>query len=84
MKSHKRGFTLLELQIAVLLLAFGIVTLASLMVTQTRLHKKLQIGFKPGDVVSMRKSADPWVRQLDVPARLSTDPITQADLTPIP
>ena len=78
-----RGFTLLELQIAIVLLAFGIITLGSLMATQTRLVKRLQTGFKSGSTVYVTRSADPWVRQLGVPARVTSTTINEAAPTPV-
>src|SRR5689334_17620539 len=72
-----RGFTLLELQIAIILLAFGVVTLASLMTTQSRLLRRLQTGYAPGATVYVTRSNDPWVQKLAAPARLTSATITQ-------
>jgi hypothetical protein len=70
------GFTLLELQIAVLLLAFGMVTLASLMTTQSRVLNRLQGDFKPSATLCVTRSNDPWVRKLGTPARITAAPVT--------
>lgn len=67
-----RGFTLLELQVAIILLAFSVVTLASLMTTQQRLLKKLRGDFQPGATVYVTRSKDPWVNKLATPARLTS------------
>jgi len=77
-RSRLRGFTLLELQVAIVLLAFGVVTLASLLATQTRLLKRLQTGYGPGSTVYVTRSNDPWVQKLSAPARVTTTPITQS------
>ena len=45
-RPRRVGFTLLELQVAIILLAFAVVTLASLLATQSRLLKRLQGDFK--------------------------------------
>ena len=75
-KRH-RGFTLLELQVAIVLLAFGVVTLASLLATQTRMLKRLERGFANGAVVHVTQSNDPWVLKLRTAARLSSDALVQ-------
>ena len=82
-KSYRRrlplrgGFTLLELQVAIVLLAFAVVTLASLMTTQQRLLKRLRGDFKQSATVFVTRSKDPWVKKLQAPARL-----TAAEFTP--
>ena len=73
----RRGFTLLELQVAIILLAFGIVTLASLLATQTRLLKRVQGDFKDGATLYLTQSNDPWVRKLTAAARVTKEPVTQ-------
>jgi hypothetical protein len=73
-----RGFTLLELQVAIVLLAFGVVTLGSLMVTQSRLTKRLTTGYTSGSTVHVTRSLDPWVRRLSTPARLTPQEIAQS------
>jgi hypothetical protein len=72
-----RGFTLLELQVAVILLTFAVVTLASLMTTQQRLLKKLRGDFTDSATVYITRSKDPWVKKLLTPGR-----ITAAEFTP--
>jgi prepilin-type N-terminal cleavage/methylation domain-containing protein len=74
---RRRGFTLLELQVAIILLAFGFVTLASLMATQTRLLKRLERGFGPGSTIYVTQSKDPWVKKLAPPARLTTAAVNE-------
>src|SRR5205823_1959958 len=78
-----RGFTLLELQVAIVLLAFGIVTLGSLMATQTRLLKRLEMGFQPGSTVYVTRSPDPWVQKLAAPARVTSTELTEIAPTPV-
>jgi hypothetical protein len=68
---------MLELQIAIILLAFGVVTLASLMTTQARLLKHVQGDFKPDATICVTRSVDPWVKKLNTPARITADPLTQ-------
>ena len=77
-RSSRRGFTLLELQVAIILLAFGIVTLSSLLATQTRLLKRVQGDFQSGAMLYVTQSNDPWVRKLTAAARVTKEPITQA------
>jgi len=66
-----RGFTLLELQVAIVLLSFGVVTLASLMATQSRLTRRLNAGFSSGSTVHATRLLDPRVRKLSTTARLT-------------
>jgi hypothetical protein len=68
---------MLELQVAIILLAFGVVTLASLMTTEARLLKHLQGNFKPDATICVTRSVDPWVKKLNTPARITAEPITQ-------
>ena len=83
MKLAKRGFTLLELQVAIILLAFGVVTLASLLATQTRLLKHLQRGYAADANIYVTRSKDPWVQELQMPARVTTADTTETAPTPV-
>ena len=74
----RRGFTLLELQVAIILLAFGVVTLASLLATQTRLLKRVQGDFRGGQTLYITQSNDPWIRKLTAAARVTKEPVTQS------
>src|SRR5213082_1015323 len=81
---RRRVFTLLELQVAIILLAFSVVTLASLMTTQQRLLKKLRGDFQPAATVYLTRSKDPWVKKLQTPARVTAAAIATtapADVT---
>ena len=72
-----RGFTMLELQVAIVLLAFGVVTLASLLATQTRMLKRVERGFAPGSTVYVTPSNDPWIQKLRTSARLTAAELAQ-------
>ena len=78
-----RGFTLLELQVAIVLLSFGIATIGSLMAAQARLMQRLEVGFKPGSTLHLTRSADPWVKKIGAPARLTSTTITETAPTPV-
>jgi hypothetical protein len=69
---------MLELQVAIVLLAFGVVTLASLLATQTRVLKRVERGFAPGSTVYVTPSSDPWVQKLHTAARLTTAALAQS------
>jgi hypothetical protein len=80
----RRAFTMLELQVAVLLLAFSVVTLASLMTTQQRILKHVRGVFAPSGTVVLTRSKDPWVKKLNTPARITASeftPTTPASVT---
>jgi hypothetical protein len=82
-RQHRRGFTMLELQVALILLTFGFVTLSSLMMSQTRVTKKVQGDFTPGAKLYLTQSVDPWVRQMDIPARISATELNLTAPTPV-
>ena len=69
---------MVELQVAILLLTFGIMTLASLMTTQNRLLHRVRGDFQQDATLCVTRSIDPWVRQLGTPARITVGPITQS------
>jgi hypothetical protein len=79
----KRAFTLLELQVGLVLLTMGFMTLASLLATQTRMQKRLERGFGQGATVYLTQSKDPWVKQLGAPARITTAAINSTAPTAI-
>jgi hypothetical protein len=70
------GFTLLELQVALVLLTMGMMTLASLLATQARTEKRIARGFTPDSTIHLTRSNDPWVRKLGVPARISVEELS--------
>jgi hypothetical protein len=74
----RRAFTLLELQVAIVLLAFGIATLGSLLATQSRVLHRVRGDFKPDATLYLTQPNDPWVRQLGVPARVTSEPLALA------
>src|SRR5205823_4226626 len=74
----RRAFTMLELQVAVLLLAFSVVTLASLMTTQQRVLKHVRGVFAPSGTVVLTRSKDPWVKKLNTAARITASEFTPA------
>ena len=74
---RRRGFTMLELQVAVILLALGVMTMASLLTTQQRTLKKLRGDFVPASTLYVTRSNDPWQQKMNVAARITSAPITQ-------
>ena len=76
-RRRRRAFTLVELQVAVILLAFTVMTLASLLTTQQRLLKRLRGDFKQSATVFVTRSKDPWVKKLQTPARITAAAFTQ-------
>ncbi len=75
--TRRIGFTMLELQVAVILLTFGIVTMASLLTTQQRTLKRLRGDFVPASTLYVIRSNDPWEQQLQIPARITSAPFAQ-------
>jgi hypothetical protein len=65
---------MLELQVAVLLLTFAVVTLASLITTQQRVLKHVRGSFEPSGTVYLTRSKDPWVVKMQTPARITAAP----------
>jgi prepilin-type N-terminal cleavage/methylation domain-containing protein len=70
-RQGRRGFTLPELQVAIVLLAFEVVVLASLLATRTPVLKRAERGAATGSAVSVTPASDPWVRKLRTAARQS-------------
>jgi hypothetical protein len=68
---------MLELQVAVILLAFGMITMASLLSTQQRTLKHLRGDFVPGAMLYVTRSNDPWQQKLGVSARITNAPLVQ-------
>ena len=68
---------MLELQVAVLLLAFGVTTMASLLATQQRTLKKLRGDFTSGSTLYVTRSNDTWQQKMNVAARITNTPLTQ-------
>jgi len=68
---------MLELQVAVILLAFGVVTMASLLSTQQRTLKKLRGDFATASTLYVTRSNDPYQQKMNVPARLTSAALTQ-------
>ncbi len=62
---------MLELQVALILMAFGMVTLSGLMMTQTRVMNRVRGNFRSGTTLYLTQSPDPWVQQLQMPALVS-------------
>ena len=67
---------MIELQVAVILLAFGMMTIASLMTTQNRLLHRLRGDYQQDATLCLTRPNDPWIRQLAAPARITAGTIT--------
>jgi hypothetical protein len=67
---------MLELQVSLILLAFGIMTLSSLMMRQSRVMNRVRGDFKGGSTLYLTPSPDPWVRELGVAALVTPGEIT--------
>ena len=50
---------------------------------QTRLLKRLEMGFQPGSTVYVTRSPDPWVQKLAAPARVTSTELTETAPTPV-
>ena len=68
---------MVELQVAIILLAFGMITMASLLSTQQRTLKRLRGDFLPGSTLYVTRSNDPWQQKLNVSARITSAPLVQ-------
>jgi len=79
----RRGFTMLELQVALILLTFGFVTLSSLMMSQSRVTNHVRGDFKPDAKLYLTQSVDPWIRAMDIPARITATELTLTVPTPV-
>jgi hypothetical protein len=65
------GFTLVELQISLAILAIGILGLLTLMVRQSKQITRLEAWCVPNPTYYVVGQTDPWMRALGAPAELT-------------
>ena len=53
---RRSGFTLLELQVSIVVIAIGIVSVTSVLATEKRMLKRLHAGLKPAATASFTKN----------------------------
>ncbi len=70
----RRGFTMLEVEIALFLAVFATVTLASLVMQQIRISRRIVGPFEPGSELLLVSPSDPLLRDLRLPAEISLTP----------
>ena len=68
------GFTMLELQVAMGVLAIGLLSLGSLMVRQSRQVERLEKWCVPDRTYHVVVQANSWLRSLNAPADLTESP----------
>jgi hypothetical protein len=69
----RHGFSFLELQVALLLLAIALAGLGPLVVMQSRQLRSLESRFDDQTTYYLEPSEDDWARKLGAPAALRTD-----------
>ncbi len=78
----RRGVTILELEVAILLAAFAAVTLASLLAQQVRVVERLTGVFGSEQVIYLAVTADELQRQLRLPPTMSHDLVSPWSVLP--
>jgi len=68
MKTRKRGFSLLELQIGFVVLGIGLVGLGPLVITQVKQLRSLDSQLSEKSTYYFVPATDPWVRKLGAAA----------------
>ena len=75
----RRGFSMLEVQIAFTLLGVALAGICPLIVMQLKMSRKIQVGFNPqtayfhpGDTFYLVPSSDPWERKLGIAASVKS------------
>jgi hypothetical protein len=74
---------MLELQVALVLLSFGIATLSSLTMSQERIIRKVRGDFVPDAKLYLTQSPDPWVKKLEVSAQVTASELSLLAPTPV-
>jgi hypothetical protein len=77
-----RAFSMLELQIAIVLLTMTLLTLSGLSVMQARLASRLEDPFRDGATLYINHCSHDWYRALNLPAILSEAPPNCPLMTP--
>ena len=77
------GFTMLELHVAIAILAIGLLGLGSLMVRQSRQVSRLERWCVPDRTYHVVVQTDPWMRLLEAPADLREGPDQAAWSPPV-
>lgn len=88
---RRAGYTILEVQVAFVLLGIGLAGICPLVVMQVRMSSKVQKGFNPqtayfraGTTCYVVPASDPWERKLGVAASLRTTPTRDPFTTSLP
>ncbi len=75
----RRGYSLLEVQVAFVVLGIGLAGLCPLVVIQSKQVRKLEARYKAATTYYLTPTVNPWARKLGVPAALAAiDPGPQA------
>ncbi|HLA83989.1 MAG TPA: type II secretion system protein [Thermoguttaceae bacterium] len=72
----RRGFSFLELQVALILLGIAMTGLVPLVVMQSRQLKRLEARLDHGTTYYLVPSTSVWARKLGAPAKILTEPET--------
>src|SRR5947207_819536 len=71
--SSRSGFSMLELEVALVVFGFGLTGLCPLVVMHSRQLKKLEERFSPATTYYLIPSSEAWARKLGAAASLSTE-----------
>lgn len=77
------GFTLLELQVSLAVLAIGVLGLSSLMIRQSRQIDRIEAWCVPDRTYYVVGQTDPWMRALGAPAELAASAGESAWVPPV-
>ncbi len=70
---HRRGFSLLELEVAFIVFAIAMAGLCPLVVMQSKHLKKIEYRFSQNNVYYIKPSTDKWARKLGACASVQTN-----------
>jgi hypothetical protein len=73
-RSMRRGLSILEMEVALVLLSMTLVTVASLTVTQWRMAASLEGPFTDGATLYLTRCDHKWVRALGISAVVAAEP----------
>jgi prepilin-type N-terminal cleavage/methylation domain-containing protein len=80
---QRRAFTLLELEVTLVILAVGLLGVASLMAMQSRQMRRVEAWCRTSPTYTVLSHTNRWLRQLNAPAELTGNPAQSAWAPPV-
>jgi prepilin-type N-terminal cleavage/methylation domain-containing protein len=82
-RQARRAFTMLELQVALVVMAIGLLGIETLMIRQSKQVSRLEQWCVSSPTYYLVSQTDPYLRAMETPARLETQPGQTAWTPPV-